>query len=173
MVGHGLVNTPDVPLLSFSPSPRQSNSTKPSNPPLQEPDAEVDAALKLGEELSERLSVAESEVPVPNASTGSSAGSQPSATASTGIPLPSKSSYVHPSNLSARLYSNPQLAALRAPIAIPLSPRVPPINTQSAPANSTILADPKCSGYFVKPVCSYYLFRSLSPAVRFTTELTV
>lgn len=161
MVGHGLVNTPDVPLLSFSPSPPQSRSTEPSHLPLQEPDPEADAALKLGEELSERLSVAESETLVPNAGTGSSPGSQPSATSPTGIPLQLKSSYVHPSHLSARLYSNPQLAALRAPVAIPLSPRLPPINTRFTPAKSTILADPKCSGYFVEPVRCYYLFRSL------------
>ena len=52
---------------------------------------------------------------------------------------------VNPAELAARLYSNPKLATLKppAPAGIPKS---------AVPISPPILANPKCSGYFVEPV---------------------
>ncbi|KAG6841496.1 hypothetical protein C0991_010354 [Blastosporella zonata] len=75
-------------------------------------------------------------------------------------PLPSHqkaltTTFISPADLSAELYSNPKLAALRAPHnASPLGTGVTAmqplskVHHQSAP----ILANPKCSGYFVEPM---------------------
>ncbi|KAG6856937.1 hypothetical protein H0H87_011923 [Tephrocybe sp. NHM501043] len=61
--------------------------------------------------------------------------------------------FISPAELAAELYSNPKLAALRAPHHGPPLPGTTPIQTiskvnQSAP----ILANSKCSGYFVEPM---------------------
>ena len=52
---------------------------------------------------------------------------------------------VNPAELTARLYSNPKLAALKSP-----APTGIPKN--AVPISPPILANPKCSGYFVEPV---------------------
>ncbi|KAG6812879.1 hypothetical protein H0H92_015807 [Tricholoma furcatifolium] len=59
--------------------------------------------------------------------------------------------FISPTDLAAELYSNPKLAALRTShipspsLGVSPTPKPPP---QSAP----ILANPKCSGYFVEPM---------------------
>lgn len=89
-------------------------------------------------------------------------------------PLSVSSSFVHPSDLAAQLASHPKLAALRAPAGLsmtplasgsgapsparsaPQSPGVASAVTKSSnyfpPVSAPILANPKCSGYFVEPV---------------------
>ena len=52
---------------------------------------------------------------------------------------------VNPTELAARLYSNPKLAALK-------SPAPAGISKNAVPISPPILANPKCSGYFVEPV---------------------
>lgn len=54
-----------------------------------------------------------------------------------------------PSDLAAQLYANPKLAGLRLPIGMT------PLHSGSkggSPISPPILANPKCSGYFVEPV---------------------
>ncbi|KAF9467838.1 hypothetical protein BDZ94DRAFT_1155524 [Collybia nuda] len=54
-----------------------------------------------------------------------------------------------PSDLAAQLYANPKLAGLRSPIG------VSPLQAGSkagSPISPPILANPKCSGYFVEPM---------------------
>ncbi|KAF8879643.1 hypothetical protein CPB84DRAFT_1687860 [Gymnopilus junonius] len=56
---------------------------------------------------------------------------------------------VSPSDLSAQLFANPKLAALRSP-GIPLTNGIPLMSPK--PVSAPILANPKCSGYFVEPM---------------------
>jgi len=49
---------------------------------------------------------------------------------------------VSPAELAAQLLANPKLAALRSPKA-------------ASPISPPILTNPKCSGYFVEPVCAW------------------
>ncbi|KAI0720791.1 hypothetical protein C8T65DRAFT_567048 [Cerioporus squamosus] len=89
-------------------------------------------------------------------------------------PLSVSSSFVHPNDLAAQLAAHPKLAALRAPAALsmtplasgsgapsparsnPQSPGVASTMAKSssyfAPVSAPILANPKCSGYFVEPL---------------------
>ncbi|PIL23615.1 hypothetical protein GSI_14928 [Ganoderma sinense ZZ0214-1] len=80
----------------------------------------------------------------------------------------SSSSFAHPSDLAAQLASHPKLAALRLPGGLSMTPLAPAAGVspaRSAPQSpglasfkSTnsfappILANPKCSGYFVEPM---------------------
>lgn len=64
------------------------------------------------------------------------------------------SRFISPSDISAQLFSNPKLAALRDP-SLPQSQSNSP-NVQTKPpaiVSAPILVNPKCSGYFVEPVC--------------------
>ncbi|KAM5536132.1 hypothetical protein V8D89_010231 [Ganoderma adspersum] len=81
---------------------------------------------------------------------------------------PPPSSFAHPSDLAAQLASNPKLAALRLPGGLSMTPLAPaggvsparsaPQSPGLASVKSTnyiappILANPKCSGYFVEPM---------------------
>lgn len=59
---------------------------------------------------------------------------------------------VSPAELAAQLNANPKLAALRSPMAMT------PLQSASkavSPISPPILMNPKCSGYFVEPVCDY------------------
>ena len=93
-------------------------------------------------------------------------------------PLPSQrpalslsNSYAHPTDLAAQLAAHPKLAALRSPAGLsmtpltsaggisptrstPQSPGITSVKGPNyfAPASPPILANPKCSGYFVEPV---------------------
>ncbi|KII87806.1 hypothetical protein PLICRDRAFT_176572 [Plicaturopsis crispa FD-325 SS-3] len=77
-------------------------------------------------------------------------GSSSSSTAHALSPPPPQSTFVHPADLAAQLYSNPKLAALRSP-GLPGTPTTTAPKF-SAPASPPILANPKCSGYFVEPM---------------------
>ncbi|OCH89205.1 hypothetical protein OBBRIDRAFT_732976 [Obba rivulosa] len=78
--------------------------------------------------------------------------------------LSSSNGLAHPSDLAAQLYSNPKLAALRQPATpgvsslSPMSPISPtglpanPLAAKIAAVSPPILANPKCSGYFVEPM---------------------
>ena len=81
---------------------------------------------------------------------------------------PPSSSFAHPSDLAAQLASHPKLAALRLPGGLSMTPLAPTGGVspaRSAPQSPgltsvksanyfapPILANPKCSGYFVEPV---------------------
>lgn len=110
-------------------SPKSTESL----PPQPESSSWSDA-VKLGENISASLSEAKHDE-----------------TASTAAPQQSKT-LAHPSDISARLDSSPQLAALRASGAQPL-PDTGRSRPGSTPASSqpTIIG-PICSGYFVEPV---------------------
>jgi dual specificity phosphatase 12 len=59
-----------------------------------------------------------------------------------------------PAELAAQLNANPNLAALRLPIAMT------PLQSASkavSPISPPILMNPKCSGYFVEPVCIVFV----------------
>jgi len=66
---------------------------------------------------------------------------------------PALTQYASASDLAAQLYANPKLAALRSPMNMtptgtnPVQPA-----RKSMPISPPILANPKCSGYFIKPV---------------------
>jgi dual specificity phosphatase 12 len=59
--------------------------------------------------------------------------------------------YASPLDLAAELHSHPKLAALRAPPSLSMTGISNPKSAISPP----ILMNPKCSGYFVEPVCIY------------------
>ncbi|KAF8636906.1 hypothetical protein AX17_003157 [Amanita inopinata Kibby_2008] len=61
---------------------------------------------------------------------------------------PPRPSLVNASDLAAQLYSNPKLATLRSPAGVTSSPVLPRNHVVSPP----ILANSKCSGYFVEPM---------------------
>lgn len=86
-------------------------------------------------------------------------------------PLTVSSSFASPSDLAAQLSSHPKLTALRAPSGLALTPMSAPgapsptrsvpqtpgiaavkSSNYFAPISPPILANPKCSGYFVEPV---------------------
>lgn len=67
---------------------------------------------------------------------------------------------ISPSDLSAQLFANPKLAALRSP-GTPLTNVIPHMSPK--PVSAPILANPKCSGYFVEPV-------SQSPILKILTQ---
>jgi hypothetical protein len=72
---------------------------------------------------------------------------------------PSVSGFAHPNSISAQLYANPKLTALRT-TGLPASPTQSPTLASAPP----ILVDSRCSGYFVEAVCPYdpvLLFRHL------------
>ena len=65
---------------------------------------------------------------------------------------PSVNGLAHPHSISAQLFANPKLAALRT-TGLPRSTTTTPSPTlASAPP---ILVDQRCSGYFVEAVCSF------------------
>lgn len=71
------------------------------------------------------------------------------------IPVPiSSTQYASPADLAAQLNSHPKLAALRAPPSFAMTSITAP---SKQPISPPILMNPKCSGYFVEPVRSYFL----------------
>jgi dual specificity phosphatase 12 len=60
--------------------------------------------------------------------------------------------FAHPNDISAELYANPTLAALRSAMGgLSMTPLQTSVK-QAVPTLPPILANPKCSGYFVEPV---------------------
>ncbi|KAI0032407.1 hypothetical protein K488DRAFT_78503 [Vararia minispora EC-137] len=58
-----------------------------------------------------------------------------------------------PSDLAAQLYANPKLAALRGPMGMGMMPILTSnVRPDKASVSPPILANPKCSGYFVEPM---------------------
>jgi dual specificity phosphatase 12 len=63
--------------------------------------------------------------------------------------------FIKPTDLVAELYSNPKIMALRTPgLIINQNNR---IQKSVSVASAPILANPKCSGYFLEPVRSFFL----------------
>ncbi|KAI0792541.1 protein-tyrosine phosphatase-like protein [Abortiporus biennis] len=115
-----------------------------------------DSAVKLGQDLSDNLTISESKLRDSETSETQDS-TQISTEAESGpltsTPTPSKSYPVHPSALNHQLLTNPKLAALRQ--GIPLPPHLLNVRTNSTvtPADSPpILVNSKCSGYFVEPM---------------------
>ncbi|KAG6907999.1 hypothetical protein DXG01_006534 [Tephrocybe rancida] len=100
--------------------------------------------------LSPRSESAEFPVDSLGISPVTSGSSQPS------LPLTEKAhptTYINPADLAAELYSDPKLAALRIPHGPPVIAGMSPIQPVSkVHHNPPILANPKCSGYFVEPM---------------------
>ncbi|RDB30141.1 Tyrosine-protein phosphatase yvh1 [Hypsizygus marmoreus] len=59
--------------------------------------------------------------------------------------------FISPSELAAELYANPKLAGLRNPLAMSMTP-MQPASKPPIQISPPILANPKCSGYFVEPM---------------------
>lgn len=72
-------------------------------------------------------------------------------------PPPGGTPYASGADLAAQLSSNPKLAALRAAASLTMTG----LNGSRAALSPPILINPKCSGYFVEPVCPSYLHRAL------------
>ena len=143
-MGHGLVTEEPAPLGNSDTTQTQRDDA-----------AEVDAAIKLGEQLSQSLSLAESSQESsdePQKSSPDHSIQTISVSADALRPTVEKSALAHPSALSARLYSNPHLAALRSPAADVSVPKGDQANHLPSKQTTPLLANPKCSGYFVEPV---------------------
>ena len=181
MVEHGQLSPP-TPAVSYSPTvstppgfPEESDplSNVPQAPreddSLQLP--AVDEAEELAEQLSCGVSLTDSATKARNSDTttihegnghASTASLPDDTNASVSItrtpvasplrqqkPTPTLS---HPSELAAQVYSNPTLAALRTGTVRPTpSLKIPP--NPSLTIGTSVLVNPKCSGYFVEPVC--------------------
>lgn len=63
--------------------------------------------------------------------------------------------FIKPLDLVAELSSNPKLMALRTPG--PISNQNNGILKSVSVASAPILVNPKCSGYFLEPVCIFFL----------------
>ncbi|KAI0346374.1 phosphatases II [Trametopsis cervina] len=140
MVDHGQLSPP-TPSVSYSPVISSGSSfaeppkvlSSPTAATLDEQtsikSADVDEAVKLGQSLSRRVS--ESEIP------------------SSQRPSPLKTTtFAHPSELSAQLMSNPNIAALRSGLRVIPEPSPSLMTMRGSP----ILANAQCSGYFVEPL---------------------
>lgn len=144
MLDHGQLSPP-TPAVSYSPVISSSPSfAVPSKMPLSPSLAndavapgesslgrtEVQDAATLGESISNQISQSEGQPP-----------DSPGAIAR-------PSGLVHASELSAQLISNPKLAMLRSGLSVVPAPSPSLGNARGSP----LLANPKCSGYFVEPV---------------------
>lgn len=180
--------SPTVPSIPIP--PRQRGLSEPSLPQSRL-DAEskstmntVDEATELGQQLSDSLSIAESKDAENSKTDGAEADVKPAETVESPTPkidvssvaFPSNprppvippgrasqstnSGLAHPSDLSAELFTNPTLAALRG---INVVTRPSPLLSPSAhaPYSPPILANSKCSGYFVEPVSTPVLYLSI------------
>lgn len=98
-------------------------------------DFSVDAATNLGRRMSDAV-----------ISTPSDAepGQPPSSTEV------ETTQFSSPGDLAAQLYANPKLAALRGSMGMGITPLQ--TNVKPSVVSPPILANPKCSGYFVEPV---------------------
>jgi dual specificity phosphatase 12 len=161
----------------------ERNENEETKPPVDE--AVVDEAEDLGRKLSESLTLAESKRNVGSSMTETETSEELSnekemplhevssaTTQTTSSPTPhpvtnpnrppvprpvrNTSGLAHPSDLSAQLYNNPAVAALRPSISVippsPSSPSYRPSPNLSPVLTSPILVNAKCSGYFVEPV---------------------
>jgi dual specificity phosphatase 12 len=88
------------------------------------------------------------------AATGTIAESKPAAQVGE-PPAPATGGLQSPADLAAQLYANPKLAALRSPSGMSMTPiQTAGARVDKASISPPILANSKCSGYFVEPVCS-------------------
>ncbi|KAF9051219.1 hypothetical protein BDZ89DRAFT_1088719 [Hymenopellis radicata] len=96
----------------------------------------VDAAAKLGRRMSDAVI----------SSPGDTEPGQPPSK-----PEVEATQYASPGDLAAQLYANPKLAALRGPAGMSMTP-LQTNNIKPNVISPPILANPKCSGYFVEPM---------------------
>ena len=162
----------------------------------------IDEAEDLGRRLSETLSLTEANEKLPQeynrtqtalsaqARSSEEAGEEvaprrdpppvisavPNARLPVGPPARATPRLAHPSDISARLYSNPVIAALRPGLSVVPTPS-PSLVSLPVGATSTsirpamrppILINPKCSGYFVEPVRELlaFTFNSLLKSIQ-------
>jgi dual specificity phosphatase 12 len=149
MVDHGQLSSP-TPAVSYSPVISAPSSFMGSlKTPISPSDAatndlqdipgpaDVEQAAALGESISKKIS--ESEGP-----------------SSTVYNSPVKSSNLsHAAELSAQLISNPMIAALRTGLTVVPAPSPSLTGVRASP----ILANSKCSGYFVEPVSAIIQYK--------------
>ncbi|KAL6304400.1 hypothetical protein BKA93DRAFT_733115 [Sparassis latifolia] len=135
-----------------------SDALQLSESALEGDDDSVDEEFDPAPAKPERKSAAVVNLPLitPSASSSSESGNLPSVARRPSASSRS-SSFAHPSDLAAQLYANPKLAALRRPSLSalnmsPISPAGPSNGAKAVPFSPPILANPKCSGYFVEPM---------------------
>lgn len=148
----------------------------------------IDEAEELGRQLSEHLTVSESGDEHANAESRQSTESKKAGPTDSNIPpagsanqgarvietapatnarppvqrpvKTTSTAFAHPSDLSAQLYNNPALAALRPGLNVVPAPspsllvpsRATALSSSRVVPSSPTLINPKCSGYFVEPV---------------------
>lgn len=172
MVDHGQLSPP-TPAVSYSPTiPSASLFAGPSRmPPAAISSStlspnDIEEAVELGGAISRKISDSEASSlsqavsplanlqrqpePLTNARPPVARPKKTPSLSFNGIPQPPNTGagLVHPSDLSAELYSNPKIAALRSGLSVIPTPS-PSLNS---PRGSPMLANAKCSGYFVEPV---------------------
>ena len=181
--------SPTVPYIPVPARPR--GLSEPSLPhsrlgeELNLTSKEVDEAVTLGRQLSESLSIQEPNDAPNDSADGNSIDaasaeiveiSEEKVGAPSTIPPnsrppvipPGRSSQAttpglaHPSDLSAQLYANPKLAALRG-INVVTQPSASSSASALTPSSPPILANAKCSGYFVEPVSASRCRRNACP----------
>lgn len=190
MQDHGQLFSPSPavaysPVIMSSPSPPDALNSTLANDILDQAAVQssvIDEAEELGRKLSETVTLTENNTSRDGASddllsdsnsedtTGERAvrtsppaiSAVPNARRHPPLPHSTKAAprLAHPSDISAQLYSNPAIAALRPGLSVvptpspslslvPSGPQTPSARLQSS---SPILINPKCSGYFVEPV---------------------
>ncbi|KAJ7185749.1 hypothetical protein C8R46DRAFT_982515 [Mycena filopes] len=108
------------------------------------------AATRLGRRLSDAVIASPADNTSPAAPETGDPGARP--------PLQTATTHFSSSeDIAAQLFANPKLAAFRAPLMSPLTPLTPlqgsgPGTPKGLPVSPPILANPKCSGYFVEPM---------------------
>ncbi|KAJ3551832.1 hypothetical protein NM688_g4482 [Phlebia brevispora] len=158
---------------------RPSEPSSPQSPNEEEEakltPAEVDEAAELGRQMSRSMSLvsekdgenvkqdeiqSSSDRDVDNCQLADSSATSTtipldagSPVSSLRIPHPAQPGFVHPSDLTAQIMANPKLAALRGLSVIPqASPSLLSPSGSRVAYSPPILANPKCSGYFVEPM---------------------
>ncbi|KAF8174097.1 hypothetical protein BJ912DRAFT_66559 [Pholiota molesta] len=122
-------------------------------------DISIQASKMIGQKLSEAVISTPTSGDKPNGKEGEALfftekegaiNEYSSASPTTSIDQP-VTQFISPSDLAIQLTANPKLAALRSP-SLPPSPSHSASFKSMAPLSAPILANPKCSGYFVEPM---------------------
>ncbi|KAI0697029.1 protein-tyrosine phosphatase-like protein [Cytidiella melzeri] len=139
MLDHGQLSSP-TPAVSYSPV--ISSAAGPSKEPLSSSFSDV--AVE-GQDFD--CTDAEQAAALDQSNSEKKAESEDVYSAAQSSPIKT-SRYVHASELSAQLLSNPTIAVLRSGLSVVPAPSPSLMNSRGSP----ILANSKCSGYFVEPL---------------------
>ncbi|KAJ3505705.1 hypothetical protein NLJ89_g7277 [Agrocybe chaxingu] len=121
--------------------------------PVTAEDLSIDASRVLGRRLSDAVIATPQDTPQSENKENSFISTQGGTTTEGGasetkVEL-STTQFISPTDLAAQLYTNPKLAALRS---LHGSTATSPIASKLPIVSAPILANPKCSGYFVEPM---------------------